>query len=344
MHMSAARRRLKIDVPQQPAHEPNGLIAYARSTMPNETPNPKQCAGTLRLAAQEPAGRRPLVAAGHGRQCPSERRTTAALRSFLLDPASVQGRNPEFNLSNEVRTGFISGATFKRRQVQYNVVSGRALFEGDIVIGPLAELTRGAVVITGSSFRWPGKQIPYCIQRDLPNPARITAAIREWETKTPIRLRPHLLCNARRQGPLPVNMLTFVRADGCWSEVGYQRRPQKIGLADACSTGSVVHEIGHTAGLWHEQSREDRDSHIEIHWENIKPTESVRIQFTPHITDGDDIGQYDFGSIMHYPAFAWEFAVDPSKPVISTKPPGIPIGQRNGLSVGDVAAVKALYP
>ena len=29
---------------------------------------------------------------------------------------------------------------------------------------------------------------------------------------------------------------------------------------------------------------------------------------------------------------------------IVTKPPGIPIGQRNGLSAGDIAAVRMLYP
>ena len=73
------------------------------------------------------------------------------------------------------------------------------------------------------------------------------------------------------------------------------------------------HEIGHTVGLWHEQSREDRDKFIEIIWENVQdgkqpdgtydPTKDARANFDQHITDGDQIGIYDYCSIMHYGAW-----------------------------------------
>jgi hypothetical protein len=43
---------------------------------------------------------------------------------------------------------------------------------------------------------------------------------------------------------------------------------------------------------------------------------------------------------MHYPANA--FAKDPNKPTIIVKS-GVTIGQRNALSDGDIAAVKAIY-
>ena len=62
--------------------------------------------------------------------------------------------------------------------------------------------------------------------------------------------------------------------------------------------------------------------------------------FDQHITDGDDVGSYDYGSIMHYPREA--FALDPGRPTLVT-PHGEAIGQRLGLSAGDIAAVAEMY-
>jgi hypothetical protein len=74
----------------------------------------------------------------------------------------------EFRSSPEVRTGFVKGNTFVYRPVQYYVVDGQAIFEGDIVLDSVdgmeqlvAEVINEAgvaasVVITGEQFRWPG--------------------------------------------------------------------------------------------------------------------------------------------------------------------------------------------
>ena len=114
---------------------------------------------------------------------------------------------------------------------------------------------------------------------------------------------------------------------------------QTISLGAGCSTGNAIHEIGHTVGLWHEQSREDRDLFVAINWQNIQTGMSA--QFNQHITDGDDLGGYDYGSIMHYPRTAFS---SNGQETITPTDPNAQIGQRNGLSAGDIAAVAAMYP
>ena len=132
---------------------------------------------------------------------------------------------------------------------------------------------------------------------------------------------------------------------GAVSDVGRRRGMQKVSLDEKCELGSVIHELGHTVGLWHEHCRNDRDDWVEIDFTNIKDgcegnfaQNSLNEVPTPMI----DLGAYDYGSIMHYPAVCFE--IDPADPVITTlQPPGAAIGQRDGLSPGDIAAVEEMY-
>ncbi len=133
--------------------------------------------------------------------------------------------------------------------------------------------------------------------------------------------------------------MRFSDQGGCWSYVGMQGDQQIISLGTGCSTGNAIHEIGHAVGLWHEQSREDRDLFVTINWANIQS--GMAAQFNQHITDGDDLGAYDYGSIMHYPRTA--FSANGQETITPTDP-NAQIGQRTGLSAGDIAAVAQMYP
>jgi len=254
--------------------------------------------------------------------------------------------------SPKMGTAVIRGNTFGFRSVTFYDVDGMALVEGDIAIGRTdqvvvatdaardafasgdPEIARG-VGITGSQFRWPNCQIPYEIDPALPNQARVTDAIAHWEQNTPFRFPLRTPANA---GTYP-NYVRFSDQGGCWSYVGMQGNQQIISLGTGCSMGNAIHEIGHAVGLWHEQSREDRDLFVTINWANIQS--GMAAQFNQHITDGDDLGAYDYGSIMHYPRTA--FSAN-GQETITPSDPNAQIGQRTGLSAGDIAAVAQMCP
>ncbi|GGS73174.1 hypothetical protein GCM10010222_12560 [Streptomyces tanashiensis] len=259
--------------------------------------------------------------------------------------------------SGELRSGpvagtiLVDGATFRAKALHYAEVDGLAMFEGDIVLGTVEELTResdagpvlesvGIVAVEqGQQRRWPDATVPYEIDPSLPDPQRVTDAIAHWESRTRIRFVERTPADAAR---FP-DFVRFVPGDGCSSSVGRRGGMQKVTLGPNCSTGNAIHEIGHTVGLWHEQSREDRDQHVTIMFANIKP--DMQHNFLQQIADGDDLGPYDFASIMHYPAKA--FAIDPSQPTIVPReqlPPGVTMGQRSGLSQGDIDGVHMMYP
>ena len=271
-------------------------------------------------------------------------RRTPPRRSRSSARSKESADSGELITSEDVRTGLITGATFLAQPVQYVVRDGLALFEGDIVLGTVEEMDQkteelrgvmrgeleSGVLRTGAQFRWPNCVVPFTIDAALTNQARVTDAIAHWQARTRFRFVARTT---------EADFVTFRPGSGCSSSVGRQGGQQFVNLAAGCSTGNTIHEIGHVIGLWHEQSREDRDAFVTINWTKIQP--AAISNFNQHITDGDDIGAYDYGSIMHYPRDA--FSIDGSDTITPTNAAAV-IGQRTALSAGDIAAANSVCP
>jgi hypothetical protein len=276
---------------------------------------------------------------------PTEASAVAASSATRLVPAEG------FAARGEVRTGYVAGAGGRPEAVTFEVQGGDAIVEGDIVLARASEVARtpgelalrpprqpsmGAVV-DGERARWVQGGTPeygvvyYEIDPSLPNPGRVTAGIALIEEQqVGVYFYP-------RTGQ--ADYLRFVPSAGCASYVGRIGGMQEVYLADGCSAGNAAHEVLHALGMWHEQSRCDRDGYVEVLWGNVEP--GREFNFDQKCDGSSDIDAYAEGSIMHYHPLS--FSANGQPTLRSRRGLDARMGQRAELGPTDVATLRALY-
>ncbi|CAK5122057.1 unnamed protein product [Meloidogyne enterolobii] len=170
-----------------------------------------------------------------------------------------------------------------------------------------------------SNFRWTrirdkdGKYvIPFIITGRFTRRQRATIkkAMDKISDNTCVKFRPR-----RRNENDYVDIQNKIN-EGCYTTVGQIRGRQVLmlesGWEESCGWGclltypgctdhsTVIHELMHKVGLWHEQMRYDRDKYIKIHWENIIPGLENQFGKIGQIQSTTYNLPYDYKSVMQY--------------------------------------------
>ncbi|XP_055349302.1 zinc metalloproteinase nas-14-like [Paramacrobiotus metropolitanus] len=128
----------------------------------------------------------------------------------------------------------------------------------------------------------------------------------------------------------------FQKSSQCSWNIGRIGRRQLIQLTSGCILhyGCIQHELMHTLGFYHEQSRLDRDDYVLINWDNIATEDKGQFEKRTGKTYGLP---YDYQSVMHYELKA--FAKDPNFPTLIPKVKGMKMGQNENLTPLDLARI-----
>ncbi len=219
------------------------------------------------------------------------------------------------------------------------------LVSGDIIVGRLEDFERSqnekSLVTTGLDMRWRYGVVNYVIDPSLTDSSmrtNIFAAMTEMEEQTRIRFNEVNAQVTVGDSKAVLNYIRFLPSDPslpvCLSRIGKTGGEQPLILAPNCGKASIIHEITHALGMYHEQSRPDRDQYITVNWDNVCSNAGSAFG----IQGGAEmIGPYDYGSIMHYGRCLF------SSNGLETITSPVPIGLATGLSEGDIAAIEALY-
>ncbi|MES2904472.1 MAG: M12 family metallopeptidase [Pseudomonadota bacterium] len=150
-------------------------------------------------------------------------------------------------------------------------------------------------------------------------------------------------CSTQGVGFLPRQRLKYV-------SIGSACTPGALGRQT--NMGTVAHEILHAIGFYHEQQRGDRARLIRVRnvgrkarqWQPLCDADRRHCRHSE--ADGEALGSYDFGSLMHYSLGNRTARATAAgrRRLVEQRLVASDVGQREWLTLSDIRAIRALYP
>jgi astacin len=219
------------------------------------------------------------------------------------------------------------------------IIDDSIVVMGDIIAGRVEDLeayrSQSKPLKIPPTKLWPNGKIPLKIDSKFKDFKDLQSAIKEIESKTNIRFPK------RTDQPNYV----YIKPGNfhCSSQVGMAGGEQWIQLSTKCSKGEILHELMHTIGFFHEQSRPDRDDYIQVVWENIE--EKYHLQFKKILRwrhEGKSPFPFSFKTIMLYDSKVFSQVKGDYSMVTSE---GDPFEVERGfLLEDDIKRINRLYP
>ncbi len=237
-----------------------------------------------------------------------------------------QGHVQEIQLANgqvvymdSDSTFFLADVTFSREQIeQMNSTNSRSASMGN------------------ADYFWPNKVIPYSISSGFSQYQinTINNALATLESVAQIDFQQISTTS------YPCIIFT-PSSDSNSSPLGKQTNGNRVKLYSGYfNKATVMHEVMHSLGFFHEQARTDRNNYVIIYEDNIQSGKEHNFKtFKDRGFSGYNLGGFDYNSIMIYSSHEFSKNTNPTM----TKLDGSLISQGTVLSSGDIASLNFIY-
>uniref|UniRef100_A0A6Q2Y3S3 Metalloendopeptidase n=1 Tax=Esox lucius TaxID=8010 RepID=A0A6Q2Y3S3_ESOLU len=258
-------------------------------------------------------------------------------RSFQKTSFEMSKENTEIDHTNTIEDEDFSVSTLIEKA---NKNLGKRPDDQVVMFGDVAVHTGfiNADPCTARGCKWPKSSdgnvyVPYVISNQYSTRERsvIEGGLQTFAASTCVRF-------VRR-----TNQRDFVNIrslSGCFSYIGRRGNGQDVSLSrNGCVfLGIVQHELLHALGFNHEQTRSDRDNHVQILLQNV--IRGMEFNFAKINTINLNT-PYDYNSVMHYGRFAFSRNRQPT--ILPIPDNNAVIGRATEMSPNDILRINRLY-